>query len=93
MTAHGRESLEHWLADRHRDFRDGLSQFLDPDAGLREATTLHAGHVGLLRALDSRVDTEAAWQPSCLDRQPSCLDRQPSCLDRQRPRPIRTRAT
>ena len=57
MTPHGRESLEHWLADRHRDFRDGLSQFLDPDAGLREATTLHAGHVGLLRALDSRVDT------------------------------------
>ena len=26
---------------------DGLSQFLDPDAGLREASMLHAGHAGL----------------------------------------------
>ena len=57
--AHGQEPVEDWLAARHRDLCDGLSRFLDPDAGLRETTMLRAEHAGLLGALDSSLDTQA----------------------------------
>lgn len=53
--AYGQEPVEDWLAARHRDVCDSLSRFLDPDAGLRETTMLHAEHVGLLGALDSSL--------------------------------------
>jgi hypothetical protein len=59
MPFHGQERLERWLTGRHRDLRDGLDQFLDPDAGLREATMLDAEHTTLLGTLDSHLDTRA----------------------------------
>lgn len=59
VPAHGWEPVEDWLAARHRDLCDGLSRFLDPDAGLRETTMLHAEHTGLLGTLDSSLDTQA----------------------------------
>jgi hypothetical protein len=59
MPEHDQESLERWLAERHRDLLDGLPQFLEPAAGLREATTLQAEHAEVLSALDSHLDTQA----------------------------------
>jgi hypothetical protein len=57
--AHGREPAESWLADGHRALLDGLGRFTDLSAGMQEITTLHAGHAGLLAALDGTLDTEA----------------------------------
>jgi hypothetical protein len=60
VTAKARdeEPLHPWFADRHRSLCHGLSQFLEPDAGLREAT-FHTGHVNLLADLGSHLDTRA----------------------------------
>jgi hypothetical protein len=56
-SLHG-QPLKDWLADRHRDLCESLSQFLAQDAGLRETTMLHAEHADLLGALDSSLDTQ-----------------------------------
>ena len=57
-TARDEEPLDPWFADRHRSLCHGLSQFLEPDAGLREAT-FHTRHVSLLADLGSHLDTRA----------------------------------
>jgi hypothetical protein len=59
MPEYGREPLERWLADHHRDLCDGMSQFIDPDAGLQEATALHAGHTSILSSIESHLDSQA----------------------------------
>jgi hypothetical protein len=56
-SLHG-QPLKDWLADRHRDLCESLSQFLAQDAGLRETIMLHAEHADLLGALDSSLDTQ-----------------------------------
>ena len=53
-TARDEEPLDPWFADRHRSLCHGLSQFLEPDAGLREAT-FHTRHVSLLADLGSHL--------------------------------------
>jgi hypothetical protein len=57
-SAHRKEPIDRWLADRQHDLHDGLGRFLDHDAGLREAM-LHTEHDDVLGALGSRLDTEA----------------------------------
>lgn len=58
---HNRKPSDEWLADRHARLSDGLSQFLDLDAGLREIS-LHDEHHDLGQALDHTLDTEAGLQ-------------------------------
>ena len=59
MPVPDQESVERWLVGRHRDLCDHLSQFLDPDIGLHEATALHSGHTSMLSGLESHLDAEA----------------------------------
>jgi hypothetical protein len=82
--AHGRETAERWLASQHRSLRDGLDQFLDPEAGLREAM-LHAEHATLLSGLASTLDTEAdlaAILPLAPSRGPRLASRTPPAPQR-----------
>jgi hypothetical protein len=63
----GQKAAEDWLTAGHRAVCDGLSQFLAPEAGLREITVLHTGHANLLGTLSSSLDTQvglAAILPS-----------------------------
>jgi hypothetical protein len=57
-SAYGQEPIERWLASQHHELHEYLGQFLDVDAGLREAST-HAKHTSLLRNFSSRLDTDA----------------------------------
>lgn len=57
-TAHSPEPDDHWPAARHRDLLNGLSQHLDPDAGLRDIM-LHADHAAFTGALGRHLDTPA----------------------------------
>jgi hypothetical protein len=57
-TAHSPEPDGDWPAARHRDLLDGLSQHLDPDAGLRDIM-LHADHAAFTGALGRHLDTQA----------------------------------
>ncbi len=55
---HDPELADDWLTAAHHSLRDGLSGFLDPDAGLREITELPAGHAALLSGLSGRLDPQ-----------------------------------
>jgi hypothetical protein len=52
------EPADHWVASRHRELLDGLGQYLDPDAGLRDIM-LHADHADVIGTLGSHLDTQA----------------------------------
>ena len=56
--AHSPEPADHWVAARHRELLDGLGQYLDPDAGLRDIM-LHADHTDVIGTLGSHLDTQA----------------------------------
>jgi hypothetical protein len=55
---HSPEPDETWTAARHRDLLNGLSQHLDPDAGLHDIM-LHADHAGLAGTLGRHLDIQA----------------------------------
>lgn len=52
------EPADHGVASRHRELLNGLGQYLDPDAGLRDIM-LHADHADVIGTLSSHLDTQA----------------------------------
>ena len=56
--AHSPEPAGQWVAARHRELLDGLGQYLDLDAGLRDIM-LHADHTDVIGTLGSHLDAQA----------------------------------
>jgi hypothetical protein len=52
------EPAGHWMPARHRELLDGLGQYLDPAAGLRDIMR-HADHADVIGTLGSHLDTQA----------------------------------
>jgi hypothetical protein len=52
------EPADHWMPARHRELLDGLGQYLDPAAGLRDIMR-HADHADVIGTLGSHLDTQA----------------------------------
>lgn len=57
-TSQSPEFADDWPAPRHGDLLNGLSRYLDPDAGLRD-TMLHADHAALTCGLGRHLDIQA----------------------------------